>query len=577
MYKLKEQLPKRAKKLYQYYYTRKLKECKDQEAAKQYAKDMVEKFLQAAAAAPTVFFCPNGAQEELINTFAWAIQSENNPTDIATIISTFANGVGKTTAMIHILMNLIFGIQNGWFDQGVFKKWTLPKNIWYCSTPVMLAEKIVPTILQLSETIRRMPLSIADREIDDDLLGDYEFTKPKEKKGSRWVESIDFNNGFRIHFWSYGQNPSELEGAEVGLIIDDEPAPEAFNKAQKSRRRLGNITCHIMTPLFCDPYLVDEYKSAKEGDIEGVTALEASVYEACEERGVRGHLKRSTIDRMMDEYDSDEKEARGYGRFMFYSTNIYKFTPDIHIVKPIDVCKGFIYHGKQVLVPDNAILKMANDPKDGTADAVVYGYVFPGGRKFIFAETPVEHQELYWKMKKRQSIREKILEWIELEVALGIRMDRRIMDMIFAFQQTRGGQKLVDIYEETAAKLLRELGKKDMKFLFYESHGRSDDMKMLKYRHSMVAQDLEIQPDGMPNLLISENCVHTIRGLEHYIRQHKTSQLENIMEVDAPPVPKFKDFPDAVGFFVCDDSAYKIQPDVKKTYATGGSNWVNNV
>ena len=567
LYKLSDQIPKKANQIYNFF------NKKDGIAV---AQEKRIEFLEACIAAPTVFWCPNGKQEEFIKEFSHIILSEENDTNIGTLINTFANGVGKTELIIQLLMNLIHGKQNGWFDYKIFDKWPIPKTIWYCSTPNMLANKIVPLILKYSKSIRTLPMKIAERELTEDLYIGYE-NEMNQKKGSKWVQRIEFGNGWMINFWSYGQDPKDLEGDEVGLIINDEPAPESFNKAQKSRRRMGNITIHIMTPLYCDPYLVNDYKQAKQADTKGIVALEASVYDACQVRGIRGHLNPKTIDKMIEEYDEDEREARAFGRFMFYSTRIYPtFNSSRHVVEPLmDGEIGFWYHGKKIVVPPDSIIKYANDPKDGAADAVVYGYLFPSGRKYIFAETPVNNEQFYWKMKTAVTVRNKLLEWINLEKTKGIKVDRRIIDKIFAMEQTRGSTKIVDIYEKEARKLRDEIDDQSINFLFWASHGNADNKGMVKYRHNMVNEALAIQPDGMPNLLISSKCIHSIRGMEHYIRKHNIQQLENIMEVDSPPVPKFKDFPDAIGFFVCDGTMTK---KIKKlTYNKSDGNWAKGL
>ncbi len=72
---------------------------------------------------------------------------------------------------------------------------------------------------------------------------------------------------------------------------------------------MGCITLLPMTPLYCDPYILDEINKAVEEGRPGYHHLKADVYEACSRRGTRGHLDPEIIDAMVDAYDEDEKQA----------------------------------------------------------------------------------------------------------------------------------------------------------------------------------------------------------------------------------------------------------------------------
>jgi len=580
LYKIPEQPVKHGQRIYNAYL---------EDEGRAAAEKALERFTKSVAANPSAFWCPNGPQERLINTFADSINTAENPSDIATLICTFANGVGKTELMQQLIVNLIYGPQNGWFDQDIFKKWDIPKRIWYCSTPSQLKNKVVTGIVgaltkasanskvtyEISKVEMEMKNIVIDKK-NDSIKFD------KAKGHHEWIQRIECSNGWSIFFFSYNQSPKELEGDEVGLIINDEPAPEPFNKAQKSRRRMGNITIHVMTPLYCDPYLVHDYKEAKEKNIQGMFALEGSVYEASMSSegvhcGIRGHLDPTRIDRMVEEYDADERDARAFGRFMFFSTRIYPtFTRDIHSAKPLP--EGFDYHGRVVIIPPGSILKMANDPKDGTYDAVMWFWKFPNGRMYFFAESPMDNSKYYWKMKDPKDQRDKLLEWIKIEKMHKMKVDRRIIDKIFGIEQTRANTHIADQYYEEGQKLSKELDDPNIEFFFFPSHGKADDKGMLKYRHESVRKALKVQPDGMPLILFSTDCVHGIRGMENYIRSYSINALEKSMEIDAPPVPKFKDFPDAIGFACCDEIDYKGTDKIETTAPDKkDDNWAKSI
>src|SRR5678816_963601 len=107
----------------------------------------------------------------------------------------------------------------------------------------------------------------------------------------------------------------QMESANVGLVVIDEPAPQFIWNAVKSRVRMGALTLLPMTPLNVEPYIIDEIAKTNNPDL--YAQITASVYDACEERGIRGHLEAQIIDEMVEKYPPDEREARVYGKFMY--------------------------------------------------------------------------------------------------------------------------------------------------------------------------------------------------------------------------------------------------------------------
>ena len=106
-------------------------------------EDSRKAFLEDVAIQPLKWWTPNGAQEEYIRAVAKMGEEEK----IGVVLSTFANGVGKTTATINILLNIILGAQNGWFDHALFtERWWRPKLCWYISTAEALSSTVIPMI-----------------------------------------------------------------------------------------------------------------------------------------------------------------------------------------------------------------------------------------------------------------------------------------------------------------------------------------------------------------------------------------------------------------------------------------------
>ena len=513
----------------------KLKEPIENIVRKLKTKEDRSAFLQACEVLPLRYFCPNGAQEEAIRAVASAY--DDHP--IPVTLMTYANGCGKTTISIHILLNIIFGAQNGWFDYPLFTQpYKHPKLAWIMSTASAIDGTIVPLIDKL------VPKQFSK----------YNLTKNKKGKSIISEMVIDSPNGiWEIRFKTFDQDPKTYESDNVGIGIIDEPQPEDLWKAYKSRRRMGNITIMPMTPLDCPPYIIDEISSAADSGHAGYQHLTASVYDVCKTRGVRGHLDAEIIDAMVAGYDSDERDARAFGKFMYFSGMIYpEFNEKYHVVKPEDYplpSKGdYNFDVLQVV-----------DPHDGRFSASVWAFVqlLPTGeeRIVIFGDAPDERDRPFWEFKRSATTEEEVLAWIEKEAELGInRMYvNRVMDKRFGWQ-TRGQTCLADLYAEAGTKYGRE-------FVFAPSYDSPGSEGEIQYGHRMVKQALKPLSDGVPGLVIWNTCTHVINGLKHYIRKKMTGKAsDDFATADGKIVEKYKDFPDVVRYLVCDRPAGYSHP-----------------
>jgi len=485
------------------------------------------RFMKGVVTSPLKFFCPNGAQERYINTVAECTED----TKIPVILCTFANGVGKTTSSLHILFNFIFGPQSGWFDYPVFHNFKFPKTVWYISTASALIETVQPMIEKLV-----CPEFCKDRAYQ------------VNKDGRTIISRMRFKNGWQIFFKTFDQAQQKFESANVGLVVIDEPAPEEIWKAVKSRRRKGCITLLPMTPLDCPPYILDEiYKAVNEGR-KGYYHLEASVYDACKKRGIRGHLEPDIVDDMVAGYDEDEKEARAYGKFMYFSRVIYReLDPKIHFVDPEDWP-----------IPLHSQILQIVDPHDSRPCAGIWLAKAPNGRLIIFDEYPVEKDRNYWEFKTGFEIEYEVKIWIDIEIRQKLNEIYtliapiiRILDRHFGWQ-TRGKKTFAQLFKEAGEKLHKS-------FVFIGSYIAPDNETEIEFGHKVVRKLLKPMEDGQPGLLIWNTCFHTMNGLTHYIREKmKGVAAETKPEADGRIVEKYKDFPDLVRYAACSDVIAKV-------------------
>lgn len=470
------------------------------------SKDGFKAFMIASANNPLKYFCPNGAQEKIINTVAHCTENTNIPV----LLVTFANGVGKSTLSVHLILNLIFGPQNGWFDYPIFRRFPFPRLSWYCSTAESIKDTIVPMIREIAP------------------MGQFrEF-----KDGKTITARMEFPGGWQISFKTYDQDPKTYESANVGLIIADEPMPAQLWKAVKSRRRMGAITLLPMTPLYCPPYILDEVQQAAAQP--GYYHLKADVYEACKTRGVRGHLDHDIIDDMVDAYDPDEKEARAFGNFMYFSGTIYpELNRDKHFVE-----------SSEYPIPEGSQIYQVVDPHDARYSASIWAALTPEGRWIVFDEFPFDKSRPYWDFKASKTVDDEVQSWIAIEKKHGYENLVRLLDRHFGWQ-TRGQSTLAQLYAEAG-------DRHGAQFYFIESYESPSNENEIQYGHNQVRQALKPMSDGKPGLVIHNTCYHIWNGMSHYIRKHElTKTAQERAQADGKIVLKYKDFPDTVRYLVC--------------------------
>lgn len=501
----------------------------------------------AAEAYPDVWFCPNGAQEKVLTTLGVCTVETKTPT----IMCTYANGVGKTLLATHIVSNLLKGPQNGWFDYPIFQNFPFPKKIWYCSEPDIIIRKFIPELLRLIDS--QMIKEVIHKDINDEFRDPIKYEALKE--GRQYVSEIKLTNGWTIGVKSYHQGVQTFEGDDIGFIINDEPPPEMIRRAQKARRRMGCITLNIFTPLYCPPQIIDEINEHEEEMSSGERTrrthwhLEANVYEACQRRGVRGHLDPEIIDDMVEEYSHEEREARVYGKPMFFSGRIYsQFDAGIHIVEP-----------EQFPIKPSYIFLQIKDPHDGRLHADIWMAYTPEGRWIVFDELPTPKKPMFWDMKLKTTIKSnaKKIKFVEtiwkLKLGSDIFSPRRVMDYHFG-KQTRGG-KLENFFMEFS---------KPGNDLFYEESYKVSEE--LIFGHNKVREALAILPDGNPGLLIWKTCVHSWQGMMHYIYKPATNKdLETKASGSNEPVARYKDFVDCIRYGICHLDYFPKQKK-KKSY-----------
>jgi hypothetical protein len=304
---------------------------------------------------------------------------------------------------------------------------------------------------------------------------------------------------------------------------------------------MGSLTLLPMTPLYTPPYILDEVHSAAERGDLGYEWLTASVYDACKRRGVRGHLNPQTIDEMVANYDPDEREARAFGKFQFFSQKVYgRLNKELHFVDP-----------KDYPIPEGSEFRQIVDPHDGRPPAAIWMATTPSGRRIIFDEYPIRKDKPYWEMDNRVTAEEFIRDCILIENRWGLATPRRMIDKRFGFQ-TRGGTNLATQYMQAGKKLAQEMFT-NKSFIYNKSYDIKYKDGEIAFGHDAVTDALKAMDDGKPGLVIYNTCMHTWNGMDKYIRKHETGKGSfDKAKATSKLVEKYKDFPDVVRYGVCD-------------------------
>lgn len=385
------------------------------------------------------------------------------------IMFSAANGVGKSCASGNIVANIVFPEKNAWFDFGVYKKWPFPKKGRVVSDPNNLTG-VIETLHEWFPT------------------GKYVTKKKGKNYDSYWKIP---ETGWDFDIMTYEQKPKEFEGPTLGFVWFDEPPPKPIFKACVARLRKGGMIFISATPLEGSGWLYDHIvdarlntkdKKFKDRAEKQRVNIEADVWAACKDiPGTRGHLSRDNIEKMIAEYDEDEKQARVYGKFQHLAGLVYKnWSRDIHMIKPFEVN------------PREYCVYEMIDPHPRNEDAVQWVAVDKNHTKIVVDElyiNPTSTEDLAMQIKAKAS---------------QFRVVKRLGDpSMFNKDQHQGDESLADKLRKHGLNYLpatkqRTMANQAIKDGFDFVKGPTGEMRKA------------------PEILVFETCARTIWEIEHW-------------------------------------------------------------
>lgn len=431
------------------------------------------------------FYIPNGRIEKLLKDFCGKDQIH--------CISA-ANAVGKTTFLVNLAANLIWGPQNKWFDYELIRNW--PKN-W---------EKKIRIVSEPSQIKESGPIPTEIRKW-------WPKGKYQEFKGGYQYVSEYRANGWIMESMTYEQDRKQHEGSNLGVVLFNEPPPKSLWTPNISRLRGNGKALVAMTPLTEAGWFFDEVAP-------NIEVTYADVESACSEHGIRGHLTHSQIDSMISQYDAEEREARIEGKAMYLKGLILKdFNPQVHILKqPVQAQQGqSLYH--------------VVDPHTDKPFAMIWATVDSRGVVTIVDEWP--NVDFYKWRNCNLSIPD--YRNIFADKENGVHVTKRIIDRHFAEVTHLSGMTRKTLRDEFS-----EVG-----IDFYPSYQASEEMetgitKMREYLRFDSNRPLD--SFNTPKLFINSHCFNTIKSLTRWSRDAKNGKVSE----------EYKDFCDVVRYLVMD-------------------------
>lgn len=311
------------------------------------------------------YYEPIGKVEEFLNNFGSC--------DFFVSVLSAANGVGKTTLIGNILANLFYPAKNPYFHQKLFQDYPYSlKRGRIVSEPTTIKETIIP---MLEEWL---------------VPGTYK----REKMGKNYYYHWEVEGGWAFDIMSYDQAVKEFESITLGWCLFDEPPPEPIYKATVSRMRRGGIIGIFMTPLAGSAWIYDDIIANQNNDEGERYWSTAEMEDACIEHGVRGFLKHKDIERIVNQFSEEDKQARVKGQFQHLTGLVFKqFQPQIHVIEPFDID---IY---------NYVVVEALDTHPRVPDALLYVAINEQGQHFVIDESFENNttSQLAFKIKQKRS------------------------------------------------------------------------------------------------------------------------------------------------------------------------------
>ena len=376
---------------------------------------------------------------------------------------------------------------------------------------------------------------------------------------------IVLKNGSIGIFKSYDQERESFQGEDLDGIWNDEEAPYDIYREQRMRLidRNGEMIFTMTSLKGVTDLLQNIFENHDTLESKYAPLVDETLPRVVEKEGIRFYLLWTTENPYIDQertlletklMTKDEIKSRIYGMPINLSGKIYmKFNKGIHVIPFEDV-------------PFNKVtLYEVLDPHDRKPWAIIWAAVSITGTIYIVDEYPERNFNEMYTDDKTYTEYAKIIKEKEESLRQIFRkpIHKRIIDPNF-------GNKTVQLAErqggQSSTTPKKELLKRGLRFV--------DGIDALEAGHLKVRELLYWEKKDeeivvQPKILITENCINTIRHLSRYARGDILTSSGDVKD-KVKPREKYKDFSDVTRYLAMSNPRYitvsKFDPNVPKLY-----------
>jgi len=475
-----------------------------------------ERFREEISAKfPSAFYVPNGEMERFMERVGEVEKGDSRP---RRFILGGGNGSSKTTTLINILCQLIYG-GHGWFagkkgSAGVFGEWPWLKRCLFMGTHTNLEDGgSVESAMRQWFTPN---------------------TYTRERGSQKYYSRYKFPAyGWELNMHTYDQDVEDVAGGNYGLVMTDEPMPERFWAEVVARLRRGGLYISGMTALESAGWIFDKEKEGDKDWYFQYVDIEAN----CKAHGLRGFLEHEEIARMVKDWPEEEREARKTGKPMRLTGNIYRWGYD-----------NLLDWGPEKVAEDMAgsnppTIYMVMDPHDVRPYVITWWAVYEDGRKICFMEWPDENCASYRTWQTCEYGFRKYVEVIRGKEKR-VQVFRRLIDRHYSRQRRMRATGLTQAdltegltsIEQELARASEDISKGRYRLKFTPSRGEFAENHLIVQSWLAAGQ-----------VFADKRCLNFDYGMRHYAWERNSGKaLETKDRNKSRPADKHKCFPNTL-------------------------------
>lgn len=409
-----------------------------------------------------------------------------------------------------------------------------------------------------------------------------------KKEGKTYEFKWELINGSFFDIYVYEQDDKAFESVSKDLIWNDEPFREAIYKATTARMRrgTGGRMLFTLTPLIHATWMYERFVDIQGKENVDVAIFHKEIWDNCkcmtpEEHDFKkgqpldelghctcheGYLHRKAIEKMIDEWEPEERDARERGQFITLRDRAFtEFDANVHVLN-------------NEMKPDNSKVKemqlyVVCDPHVRRPPAWgLYG-IDKDDIVHILDEFPNYFEGLYKgvffeKIKDyRRGYDETVRIFKAIEDKWGGNIRKRFIDPRHGSTPLENtGNMVMDEYRLTAER-------QGFAMRFRKAKVGSDTMEgQIAAGIGLIKQKLRYNKDipigagNYPGILINPTCANHIRMFQYLRHDLQTGKAGENKLASEKLIERFKDFSDLVRYLVKSVNGYIREVKVEDDY-----------